>query len=140
MSRRRTGWRMPEPEMQRQVEEEEETLQAKPLAEEITPLVQRQVEPEEEEEEEPIQTKLLSAESSILQRQKNEEEEEEPIQTKRVSTHAPAVTFNLASRIQSLRSSGQPLREADRSFMERRFGVDFSMVRVHTDSNSVRMN
>jgi len=45
--------RMPEPGVQRQVEpeeEEEETLQAKPLAEEITPLVQRQVEPEEEEE------------------------------------------------------------------------------------------
>lgn len=40
--------RMEEPGVQRQVEdEEEETLQAKPLAEEITPLVQRQVEPEE---------------------------------------------------------------------------------------------
>jgi len=44
--------RMPEPGVQRQVEleEEEETLQAKPVAEEITPLVQMQVEPEEEEE------------------------------------------------------------------------------------------
>ncbi|OEU63494.1 MAG: hypothetical protein BA867_05000 [Desulfobacterales bacterium S5133MH16] len=40
--------RMPEPVMQRQVEpEEEETLQAKPLAEDITQLVQRQIEPED---------------------------------------------------------------------------------------------
>jgi hypothetical protein len=37
--------RMPEPGVQRQVEEEEEPLQAKPLAEQITPLVQREVEP-----------------------------------------------------------------------------------------------
>ena len=45
--------RMPDPQVQRQEEpeEEEEMLQAKPLAEAITPLVQRQVEPEEEEEE-----------------------------------------------------------------------------------------
>ncbi|MCK5633444.1 MAG: hypothetical protein KAI06_00050, partial [Anaerolineales bacterium] len=45
--------RMPEPGVQRQEEpeEEEETLQSKPLAGEITQLVQKQVEPEEEEEE-----------------------------------------------------------------------------------------
>jgi len=45
--------RLPEPGVQRQIEpeeEEEETLQAKPLAEQINPLVQRQVEPEEENE------------------------------------------------------------------------------------------
>ena len=47
---------MPEPGVQRQVEpeeeEEEETLQTKPLANQITPFVQvqRQEEPEEEEE------------------------------------------------------------------------------------------
>jgi hypothetical protein len=45
--------RMPEPGVQRQGEpEEEETLQSKPLTNQITPLVQvqRQEEPEEEEE------------------------------------------------------------------------------------------
>ena len=41
--------RMPDPE-------EEEMLQSKPLANQITPLVQRQVEPEEEEEELQIKT------------------------------------------------------------------------------------
>lgn len=46
--------RMPEPQVKRHVEpeeEEEETLQTKPLANQITPLVQRQPEPVEEEEE-----------------------------------------------------------------------------------------
>jgi hypothetical protein len=45
--------RMPEMGIQRQVEpeeEEEEILQTKPLVDQITPLVQRQVEEEEEEE------------------------------------------------------------------------------------------
>ncbi|MBW2690705.1 MAG: hypothetical protein JRC99_12335, partial [Deltaproteobacteria bacterium] len=45
--------RMPEPHVQRQAdleEEEEEILQTKPLVDQITPLVQRQVEEEEEEE------------------------------------------------------------------------------------------
>jgi len=41
---------MQQPRVQRAVEEEEEELQTKPLAGQITPLVQRQDEPEEEEE------------------------------------------------------------------------------------------
>ena len=35
-----------------------------------------------------------------------------------------------------LRSSGQPLDEATRAFMEPRFGHDFSHVRVHTDAEA----
>ena len=54
---------MPEPDISRQ--EDEEEVQGKPVADQITPLVQRQSEEEEEikkqpeEEEEPVQTKLL---------------------------------------------------------------------------------
>jgi chemotaxis protein histidine kinase CheA len=73
-----------EEEVPEEEEEEEELVQAKPLVEQITPVIQRQVEPEEEEEEEeePIQTKL--AEGTQIQRQEEEpeEEEEEPIQAK----------------------------------------------------------
>jgi len=99
--------RMPEPGVQRQEEpeEEEETLQAKPLAEEITPLVQRQVEPEEEEEE---------------------------LQAKATSGHISEVNSNLESDIQSFKGGGQPLSENDRTFFEPRFGRNFSQVRVHT--------
>ncbi|NYT08886.1 MAG: hypothetical protein GKC09_02935, partial [Methanosarcinales archaeon] len=62
-------------------EEDEEPVQAKPVAEQITPLVQRQTEPEEEEEE-PVQAKPIAEQiTPLVQRQANpEEEEEEPVQ------------------------------------------------------------
>ena len=146
--------RMPEPGVQRQVEpEEEETLQAKPLAEQITPLVQRQVEPEEEEEE-PIQTKALSEQitplvqrqeeevqpkpiaeqiTPLIQRQVDPEEgEEEPIQAKGNSPSTAVATPSIESSINSLKGSGQPLPESVRNYFEPRFGYDFSGVRVHT--------
>jgi len=40
--------RVPEPQVQRPMEEEEELIQTKPVIEQITPLVQKQVEDEEE--------------------------------------------------------------------------------------------
>ena len=103
--------RMPELGVQRQEEpeEEEEMLQAKPLAEEITPLVQRQVEPEEEEEE---------------------------LQAKATSSHLSETNPNLESKVHSLRGGGQPLSENDRAYFEPRFGRDFSQVRVHTDTRA----
>ncbi|MBW2690107.1 MAG: DUF4157 domain-containing protein, partial [Deltaproteobacteria bacterium] len=94
---------------QEEPEEEEETLQAKPLAEEITPLVQRQVEPEEEEEE---------------------------LQAKATSGHISESNPNIESNIQSLKGGGQPLSENDRAFFEPRFGHDFSQVRMHTDTRA----
>ena len=85
--------RMPEPRLQRQMvpegedRDEEERVQPKPLATQITPLVQRQVEPEEEEEEDTLQAKPLAGQiTPLVQRQEaegeEEEEEEEPIQAK----------------------------------------------------------
>ncbi|MBW2690368.1 MAG: hypothetical protein JRC99_10620, partial [Deltaproteobacteria bacterium] len=73
--------RMPEPE------EEEETLQSKPLANQITPLVQvqRQEEPEEEEEE-------------MLQAKSREDATSE-------------VTNDLESQINAIRGGGRPLAE-----------------------------
>lgn len=79
---------MPEPRIRRQVEpeeEEEEPVQTKLLADQITPLIQRQTVPEEEEEEEePVQTKpLVEGITPLVQRQiVPEEEEEEEIQPK----------------------------------------------------------
>ena len=108
--------RMPDPRLQRQVEpeeEEEETLQIKPLAGQITPLVQRQVEPEEEEE--------------------------EPIRAKQASGQTSQVGPSLQAQIRSLRGGGQPLPRSVRSFFEPRFGHDFSQVRVHTDARAAEM-
>jgi len=72
--------RMPEPQLQRQpVEEEEEVVQTELLSDEITPLIQRQEETEiEEGEEELVQTKTITEQSTpLIQRRVEEEEEEE---------------------------------------------------------------
>ena len=102
--------RMPEPHVQRQTGEEkkeEELIQPKPLIEQITPLVQRQVEPEEEEEEEILRTKGRTGQ-------------------------IPEVTPENEFHIQSLKGGGQPLPKSVRAFFEPRFDQDFSRVRVHT--------
>jgi outer membrane protein OmpA-like peptidoglycan-associated protein len=102
--------RMPEPQVPRQAEEEEEDLiQTEPIADQITPLVQRQVEPEEEEE---------------------------LIQTKTVGDVTPEVTPATSSGIQSLQGGGQPLSRSERGFFELRFGTDFSNVRVHNNTRA----
>ncbi len=108
-----------EEELQRQPieeeEEEEETLQAKPLAEQITPLVQRQVEPIEDKE------------------------EEQMVQTKTASGQPHTVTSSLQNRITALQGGGQPLPKSERAFFEPRFGIDFSQVRVHVDSQAAEI-
>lgn len=70
-------------------EEEEEAVQAKPLAGAISPLVQREGEEEDEDEEDrkPVQAKALTGTSSLLQRDPAPEEED-PSQTQ-ASTPAP---------------------------------------------------
>ncbi|MHC4308355.1 MAG: eCIS core domain-containing protein, partial [Planctomycetota bacterium] len=139
---------MPDPRLQRQpeAEEEEETLQAKPLADQITPLVQRQEEPPEGDEE-PVQAKFKDSEmiqrmcpeceEETAQRQPMEEEEEE-LQTKSTSGESPSVTPtpSLESRINILKDGGQSLDPVTRAFFESRFGYNLSHVRVHSDSTA----
>jgi len=102
--------RMPESGVQRQVEpeereEEEEILQTKPLVDQITPLIQRQVE---------------------------EEEEEEMLQTKNREDATPEVTHDLESQINAIKGVGRSLAESERAYFEPRFGADFNQVKVHT--------
>ena len=116
------------PAVQRLGEEEEE-LQAKPLAASITPLVQRAALPEEEE----LQARPL------LQRQAVEEEEE--LQAKPAEdggAFAPSADFE--SRLAAARGSGSPMPDPTRDFMEQRFGADFGGVRLHTGSEPTRLN
>ena len=81
-------------------DEENESIQKKPLATIITPLVQR---------------------------------------TATIRTEKPSqATHSLESRLNS--SQGSPLPDDVRSFMEPRFGADFSQVRVHTDNEAVKMS
>jgi hypothetical protein len=88
---------------------------------------------------EEIQTKSLN---TSIQRDISQEEEE--LQTKPVLQRATNGTLEAGDSIQnqlnSSKGGGSPLADEVRSFMEPRFGVDFSQVRVHTDSEAVQMN
>ena len=122
---------MPEPQVQRQaeVEEEEELVQPK-LAANAEYSIQRQV-----NEEDLIQTKpLVDQITPLIQRQIEEEEEEEPLQTKRDMNTTPEVATNLKSQIHTIQNSGQPLSKSGRAYFEPRFGVDFSQVRLHNNT------
>lgn len=114
----------------------EELEQSKPIAGQITPLIQRQTASVREGEEEQIQTKL--ADNIQLQRQaeKPEEEEEEPIQTKQISGKSPRISPRFKAQVHSSINGGQPMHLSERHFLESRFGYDFSQVRIHTDQNA----
>lgn len=86
----------------------EEAIQTKPLAEQITPLIQRQ----------------------------EEEEKEELLQVKVDHSQLPVLSPYVQACVQSLRGRGQPLAGPERTFFEPRFGHDFSNVRIHADSRA----
>ena len=131
---------MPDPRLRVQrtcaVNDEDETVQCKPIAETITPLVQRQSDPSEEEDEEELQPKLIRG--AHVQRQENpeEEDEEELLQTKCSGDWSPEIGVDLSNQIRLLRGGGQPLPKSTRDFFEPRFGCDFSRVRVHADGKA----
>ncbi|NET32018.1 MAG: DUF4157 domain-containing protein [Cyanothece sp. SIO1E1] len=94
------------PQLQREALEEEEGLQTKP-----------QLQREELSEDDELQMKPQSA----------------AIQNPLVQAKgtAPTMPENFESQLAQYKGSGQPLSEEARSFMEPRFGADFSHVRVH---------
>ncbi|MFD0861696.1 DUF4157 domain-containing protein [Sungkyunkwania multivorans] len=147
-----------------QKQAEEETVQEKPIAESITPVVQLQEVEEEtaqpkiqkQEEEETTQPMLQKQEEeevqakdeeeavqAFIQKQEEEEsvqkQEEEEIQAK---SAAPKTIpkANMGKRINDQRGNGSPLPGPLKTQMEDGFGADFSNVKVHTDSESASMN
>jgi len=202
--------------VQRNADPEQDELQTKPIAAEITPLVQREEMPEEKEElnmkplgnsiqreemseekeelqpkaidnlqreempeEKEVQTKAIGS----IQREEMPEEEEElnmkplgnSIQREEMSEEKeelqpkaidsiqreemleeevrtkPALLQRspdgnlqagegIESRLNQSKGGGSPLSDEVRSFMEPRFGADFSQVRVHTGGEAVQMN
>ena len=67
-----------------------------------------------------------------------EEEEEEKIRTKQLPSQTLGIVPDVETSINSIRGGGQPLSESTRAFFERRFGIDFSQVRVHADSQAAQ--
>lgn len=99
---------------------EEEHIQRKPLVEKISPMNY----------------------NSTAQRKcaKCEEEEEQVLQTKSKGYSAVHDSSALISQIQQNKGRGQPLHNDTRSFMESRFGTDFSQVRIHSNRIAQTMN
>jgi hypothetical protein len=100
--------------IQRQTGEDTESVQMQPLVNSITPLVQRESGKEEE-------GKMKSG-------------------AKQASGGSSQATSSIESRLASSKGGGSALPDDVRSFMEPRFGADFSNIKVHTDSNAVQMN
>ena len=75
----------------------------------------------------------LEEEKDEQQDEEQPEEAEEALQAKESPGQTPTITPELQTRISSIKGGGQPLPESTRTYMEPRFGHDFSQVRVHTD-------
>ncbi len=93
------------------------------------PQVQRQFEPEDEAE------KLVQTKPDItrlVQRQAEEVEEEEILQAKEIPGQTTEVTSDVQARINAMQGGGQALPNSERAFFESRLGHNFGRVRVHT--------
>lgn len=77
-----------------------------------------------------------------LQRQSLEEEEELQMnpQLQKQATGGGTASDDLESSIQTARGQGQPLSDNIRGSMEQAFGVDFSGVKIHTNSHAHQLN
>ncbi|AXY73793.1 DUF4157 domain-containing protein [Paraflavitalea soli] len=142
-------------ETEREVQKQEDDLAPMP-AMEIAPKLQCK---EEKEEEKKIQPKLSD---SILRKDDETGVEVKepaipelpalitidrkirgpclPTIIQRQGRAPPTPHHSFESSLQSTKGSGSPLPDSTRSFMENRFGADFSGVRIHTGSTAVQLN
>ncbi|REH46386.1 uncharacterized protein DUF4157 [Tenacibaculum gallaicum] len=134
-----------------QKKEKEEEIQQKPLASEVTPLIQKM---ETSEEEQPVQSK---EEEESIQKMEEEEtvqakcddcekeekvqkqEEEEAVQSKSENNASTSNQPSFESKLKG-GNGGQKMDGQTRSEMESGFGADFSHVSIHNDSEAAQMS
>ena len=80
---------------------------------------------------------LVNSITPLVQRQTAEDSQQVHLKLNGSSSQASS---SVESRLADSKGGGSALPDDVRSFMEPRFGADFSSVRVHTDSNAVQMN
>ncbi|MBH8560921.1 DUF4157 domain-containing protein [Nostoc sp. CENA67] len=98
--------------------------------------IQRQQRPENKE----LQIKPLFGKIQRVEMPEEGELRMKPI-VQRLSIHdGMAATPDLEASIQRVRGNGQPLAQSARKPMEQAFGANFSGVKIHTDSQSDRLN
>ena len=143
-----------QPLVQRQLDEEDE-MQMQPLVQrqldeedeiQMKPLIQRQLNEEEELQMQPLVQRQLDEEDEIqmqplAQRQLDDEDEiqMQPLVQRRADGGFEAGS-SLERRLTAHKGGGSPLPDETRTFMEPRFGADFSDVRVHTGNEATGMN
>lgn len=110
-------------------QEESQSLRLKPEGKEE---LKRREDPEEEENVE-IQRSAVRGEEEV-QRQCADCEEEEHIQRSSTGESSSHVAPSIVNQV--VAGGGDPLESGTRSFMESRFGRDFSHVRIHKDSRA----
>ncbi len=105
--------------------------------------IQRQTDSQTDEQKEEVRTSpLANSISRLVQRQTAENSEELQMKPglQRSQNGSSQASPSIESRLSNSKGGGSPLPDEVRSFMEPRFGADFSSVRVHTDSTAVQMN
>lgn len=105
--------------------QDDEPLLPKAIAPFIPPIVQRSV-----NDDDPLQR------SPNLQ----QPAASEPLTSEPLTSEQTTPSSSLDRRLSAQSGAGSALSSDVRSFMEPRFGFDFSQVRVHTDSEAVQMN
>ncbi len=98
--------------------------------------VQRVTEPEDEEK---LQRKTEPEQEETLLRKTGPQEEEDLLQ-RAGGTAGFAAGSDVEEDIRASRGRGSALPAATQTFMEPRFGADFSQVRVHTDAQANQLN
>ncbi len=91
----------------------------------------------------PLVEQISTLSSSCLAQCKStkcEEEEKQVLQTKSNTGIKGKASNNLTNQVQQSQGSGLSMDNDTKSFMESRFGVDFSNVRIHTNSTAHNMN
>ena len=155
------------PNVQKMGDHKEE-VQAKGMANQLTPFVQQKGDEKEEvqakcndcveeekvqkqEEEEAVQSKEEEEESMQMKEEEEEsmqmkEEEEESMQTKeeeevkQSSRGQSTATKNIESKLSSHKGGGQTMDSNTRGEMEHSFGNDFSDIKIHTGEYAKEMN
>jgi predicted metal-dependent hydrolase len=78
-------------------------------------------------------------ETAPLEKLQRQAEEEIPIMKKNLYGETPQISHDLQGRLYCSRGGGNHLPLETRAFMEERFGVNFSPVRIHADSQAAQM-
>ncbi|WP_414569494.1 eCIS core domain-containing protein [Nostoc sp. CCY 9925] len=116
--------------------EAENSIQTQPLSEQITPWTEKKIEDASTQSSIALQREELGSGQQELP---EGEEEDGTVLLKKLPLTTSQTTNNIGRELADSKGRGVPLSDGVRSFMEPRFGQDFSRVRVHTDSNASQM-